>query len=93
MTIGVLHSLESLRQLQRTLWFVAMGVAILGSSLAVAVGVWTARRITRPLQAVTQTAQQVVATSDFSQQASVTSQDEVGLLATALYSGPQKLDR
>ncbi|MEM6252769.1 MAG: ATP-binding protein [Cyanobacteria bacterium P01_D01_bin.156] len=80
----VLQSLEPLKQLQKRLWLTALGVTIVGSGVVITIGHWTARKITRPVQAITQAAQQVIQTSDFSQLISVTTQDEVGILATAL---------
>ncbi|MEM9091456.1 MAG: ATP-binding protein [Cyanobacteria bacterium P01_F01_bin.53] len=84
LTLAVLQSLEPLRGLQQTLWLTALAISALGAGIVVIVGQWTAKKIIRPIKAVTHTAQQVVQTSDFSQQARITGQDEVGMLATAL---------
>ena len=84
LTVAVLQSLEPLRALQRTLWLTALLIAALGAGVVAVVGQWTAQKVVRPIKAVTQTAQQVVQTSNFRRQALVTSQDEVGTLAMAL---------
>ncbi|MEO1396782.1 MAG: ATP-binding protein [Cyanobacteria bacterium J06634_5] len=84
LTLALLQSLEPLRGIQQTLWLTALAISALGAGIVVIVGQWTAQKIIRPIKAVTHTAQQVVQTSDFSQQARITGQDEVGMLATAL---------
>ncbi|BAY97407.1 periplasmic sensor signal transduction histidine kinase [Tolypothrix tenuis PCC 7101] len=71
-----------------------LGVLFLLGSLIVAImGSLIARAITRPLKALTQIAQQVTHSSDFNLQASVTTEDEVGILAIALNQLIQQVKR
>ncbi|MBD2337159.1 HAMP domain-containing protein [Calothrix sp. FACHB-156] len=71
-----------------------LGVLFLLGSLIVAImGSLIARAITRPLKALTQIAQQVTRSSDFNLQASVTTEDEVGILAIALNQLIQQVKR
>jgi len=60
------------------------GSMVLSVAIAVLWSLWTSRVITRPLQAATQVAQQVTQESNFDLQAPVTTDDEVGVLATSL---------
>jgi len=83
-TLVAMQSLAPLRQLQKRLWLNALWVSMLGSGVVAMVGYWTAKRITRPIETVTQTAQQVIQTTDFELRAKVHSKDEVGKLAAAL---------
>ncbi|MEB3182268.1 MAG: ATP-binding protein [Nostocaceae cyanobacterium] len=63
---------------------VIAGSMVLSVAIAVLSALWTSHLITRPLQAATQVAQRVTQESDFDLQAPVTTDDEVGVLATAL---------
>ena len=64
---------------------IVIGLTSLGGLvLALLVGLRMANSIAKPLQAVTTMAQQVTQTSNFDLQASVTTTDETGILATAL---------
>jgi methyl-accepting chemotaxis protein len=58
-------------------------VLIAGLVLAVTVGLWVARMITRPLREVA-TALDAVAAGDLTRQVTVSSRDEVGLMAAAV---------
>ncbi|MGB0564500.1 MAG: ATP-binding protein [Spirulinaceae cyanobacterium] len=79
-----LVSRQPVLQAKSILWWVVIGVSLLGSTLITSVGVWLAKRVTQPIQQVTEIAQQVVNEQDFSLRAPVTSRDEVGRLAQAL---------
>jgi signal transduction histidine kinase/HAMP domain-containing protein len=57
---------------------------ILSVAIAVVLALITSRAIARPLQAVTDVAQAVTQRGNFNLQAPVTTEDEVGLLATSL---------
>ena len=70
-TLVAMQSLAPLRQLQRRLWLNALWVSALGSGVVAMVGYWTSTRITRPIEVVTQTAQQVIQTTDFELRAKV----------------------
>lgn len=61
-------------------------VASLSLSIAIAtlLAIYTSRAIARPIQTVTHIAQQVTEESNFDLQAPVTTNDEVGILATSL---------
>ena len=61
-------------------------ITIMALSLVIAtiLSVITSRAIARPLESVTQIAQQVTQKANFNLQANVTTQDEVGLLAASL---------
>ncbi|MBN1261214.1 MAG: HAMP domain-containing protein [Anaerolineae bacterium] len=56
--------------------------ALAATGIALVLGVWLARTLTRPLRALTQ-ATRAVATGDLEQQVAVRSRDELGELATA----------
>ncbi len=57
---------------------------VLSVAIAAALAMYTSRGIARPIQAVTQVARQVTQESNFNLQATVTTQDEVGILALSL---------
>jgi two-component system, NtrC family, sensor kinase len=57
---------------------------VLSMAIALALAVYTSRAIARPIQAVTNVAKQVTQDSNFDLQAPVTTEDEVGVLATSL---------
>ncbi|MEM8639364.1 MAG: ATP-binding protein [Cyanobacteria bacterium P01_G01_bin.54] len=79
-----LISRQSLVQAKSTLWLVTLGIGLFGSVLIIGLGIWLAKRVTQPIQQVTDIAQQVVNEQDFSLRATVASQDEAGKLAQAL---------
>jgi two-component system NtrC family sensor kinase len=57
---------------------------IISAAIAAALAFYTSRSIVRPLQKVTQVAEQVTSSRKFDQQAFITSEDEVGILANSL---------
>ena len=63
---------------------IVVGSMLLSVVMAVALAVMTSRAIARPLQTVTAFAKAVVLESNFTLQSSVSTQDEVGSLATSL---------
>nr|WP_275994320.1 ATP-binding protein [Argonema antarcticum] len=65
-------------------FWITMASMCLSGALAAVLAFYTSRAIARPLQAVTQIAQQVAQESNFNLQAPVTSEDEIGILATSL---------
>jgi len=65
-------------------FWITMASMCMSGALAAVLAFYTSRAIARPLEAVTQVAQQVAKESNFHLQAPVTSQDEVGILATSL---------
>lgn len=72
---------ESAQSLRMRIIFIGLLLSVLVATLLALV---TSRTIARPLQSVTQIAQRVTQDSDFDLQAPVTTQDEVGVLATSL---------
>ncbi len=67
--------------LRRT--YQALALALGGALVvAVVIGLWLARRLTRPLQALTEAAQKI-AQGNLEQEVAVTTQDEIGQLAQA----------
>ncbi|MEL6453455.1 MAG: ATP-binding protein [Cyanobacteria bacterium J06623_5] len=83
-TLVAMQSLAPLRQLQKRIWINVLWISALGAGVVAVVGHWTSAKITRPIEVVTQTAQQVIQTTDFQLRAQVQSKDEVGKLAAAL---------
>ncbi|MBE9052213.1 HAMP domain-containing protein [Nostocales cyanobacterium LEGE 11386] len=81
LTTTVLYPISLLEVAQWRLWEHLGFLYVLGSAIVVVSGFLTARTITRPLQVVTQVAQQVTQESNFDLQAPVKTQDEVGILA------------
>ncbi|HEY9710120.1 MAG TPA: ATP-binding protein, partial [Oculatellaceae cyanobacterium] len=57
---------------------------VLSMAIALALAFYTSRAIARPLQSVTNVAKQVTQEGNFNLQATVTTDDEVGVLATSL---------
>ncbi len=57
---------------------------ILSMTIALALAFYTSRAIARPIQAVTNVAKQVTQEGNFHLQATVTTDDEIGILATSL---------
>jgi two-component system, NtrC family, sensor kinase len=80
----VLYPIELLEVAQWRLWQHLVVLFLLGSIIVAIVGILIARAITRPLKALTQVAQLVTQNSNFNLQASVTTEDEVGILALSL---------
>ncbi|MEB3337178.1 MAG: ATP-binding protein [Leptolyngbyaceae bacterium] len=68
----------------------SMGGAVL---LAVILAILTSRMIARPIEAVTNIAQQVARESNFTLQVPVTTTDEIGMLAISFNSLIQKIDK
>ncbi|MCC5631057.1 HAMP domain-containing protein [Nostoc sphaeroides CHAB 2801] len=63
---------------------IILGSLSLSIAIATLLAIYTSRAIARPIQAVTHVAQQVTEESNFDLQAPVTTNDEVGILATSL---------
>ncbi|ABA22081.1 Periplasmic Sensor Signal Transduction Histidine Kinase [Trichormus variabilis ATCC 29413] len=84
LTTTVLYSTSVLKASQWKLWQHLGFLYVLGSVIVAIAGFLTTRTITRPLQAVTQVAQRVTQDSNFNLQASVNTEDEVGILAISL---------
>lgn len=74
---------KAMEQARPTLLVIALS-SFGGAVLALLIGWKIANSISKPLQSVTTIAQQVTHTSNFDLQAPVTTQDEIGTLATAL---------
>jgi len=72
-----LKNVESLR-IQIILFSIVLSIGT-----AILLGIYTSRSINRPLRSVTSVAQRVTQESNFDLQAPVTTEDEVGVLATA----------
>ncbi len=64
--------------------YIIVGSLSLSIAIATLLAIYTSRAIARPIQAVTRIAQQVTEESNFDLQAPVTTNDEVGILATSL---------
>ncbi|BAY74007.1 integral membrane sensor signal transduction histidine kinase [Nostoc linckia NIES-25] len=64
--------------------YIIVGSLLLSIAIATLLAIYTSRAIARPIQAVTHIAQQVTEESNFDLQAPVTTNDEVGILATSL---------
>lgn len=80
----LLISQAPLEQAKQTLWLLVMLMASLGSLIIASLGYWIAQNIARPIQSITQVAQQVVNENDFELQVSVMGEDEIGVLAQSL---------
>ncbi|KOP27437.1 histidine kinase [Hapalosiphon sp. MRB220] len=63
---------------------IIIGSILLSTAIAVILAIYTSAIIVRPLQTLTQVAQQVTQESNFDLQVSVTTKDEVGTLADSL---------
>ncbi|MEM1170738.1 MAG: ATP-binding protein [Cyanobacteria bacterium P01_H01_bin.35] len=63
---------------------IIIGSMVLSVAIATGLAFYTSRAIAHPLKTVTETAQRVTAESNFDLQATVTTTDEVGLLAVSL---------
>ncbi|WP_253274531.1 ATP-binding protein [Nostoc sp. PCC 7107] len=80
----VLYPILQLEKTQSLLWLRLELLFLLGGSIVTLMGYLVGRKITRPLQAVTQIAKKVTKDANFDLQAPVTTEDEVGVLAIAL---------
>ncbi|WP_293143722.1 sensor histidine kinase [Okeania sp. SIO3I5] len=63
---------------------IIIGSMVLSVAIATGLALYTSRAIARPIRSLTETAQQVTAESNFDLQATVSTTDEVGLLAISL---------
>ena len=82
--VALLISRKPVQQAQRALWLVIVGISSLGLGLAAIAGYWLARKIAKPVQAITDTSKQVVEQENFSLRAPADREDEIGALAEAL---------
>ena len=73
-----------LRRAEKLRLNIILGSLSLSIAIATLLAIYTSRAIARPIQAVTHVAQQVTEESNFDLQAPVTTNDEVGILATSL---------
>ncbi|MBE9206636.1 HAMP domain-containing protein [Nostoc sp. LEGE 06077] len=80
----VLYPTLQLETTQYSLWLSLELLFLLGGTIVSFIGNLIGKKITRPLQAVTQIAKQVTEDANFDLQAPVTTQDEVGILAISL---------
>ncbi|MCC5614043.1 HAMP domain-containing protein [Nostoc sp. CHAB 5836] len=64
--------------------YVIVGSLLLSFAIAILLAIYTSHTIARPIQALTHVAQQVTEESNFDLQAPVTTNDEIGILATYL---------
>jgi two-component system, NtrC family, sensor kinase len=93
LAIVVAQLITELQTNQYWLWVQLGGIFLLGSSVTVAVGIFIAQAITRPLTIVSQVAQQVTQDSQFDLQAPIITQDEVGVVAMSLNQLIQKVQQ
>jgi signal transduction histidine kinase len=80
----LLVSQKPLQQSQQSLWGMIIVVSSLISLLVTVAGFWLGRKVARPIQSITATAQQVIREHNFELQTFVTGKDEIGTLASAL---------
>ncbi|MEM6521374.1 MAG: ATP-binding protein [Cyanobacteria bacterium P01_C01_bin.70] len=80
----ILFSKALLNQAKLTTWFVIVAIATLGACLMTLLALRIARVIARPIQDITQIAQQVIQEEDFTLRTTPHSKDEIGTLAEAL---------
>ncbi|MEO1387617.1 MAG: ATP-binding protein [Cyanobacteria bacterium J06634_6] len=80
----LLISKTPLNQAKQQLWLLILIPGAIGALLVTGLGYWLARRIARPIQEITEVAQNVVRDNDFNLQVPVTSEAEIGTLARAL---------
>lgn len=78
------HANLALDRAEQLRTHIILGSMVLSIAIAGLLAVFTSRAITRPIQQVTQVAKQVTDRDDFSLQAPVITQDEIGVLAIAL---------
>jgi two-component system NtrC family sensor kinase len=94
-TIGMLYVGSLEQPYADSLWrslYVFLGIAILGVALVSGVAIAVARRISRPIHAMAEAAQQI-AQGDYSRKVEVTSDDEVGYLAASFNTMTSELAR
>jgi signal transduction histidine kinase len=84
--VVLLKSLSPLNKTLQFMWLRLWGFFVLGALIAIVIGRSIARSISGPVLAVARIAQKVTKESNFDLQAPVTSNDEVGILATSLNS-------
>lgn len=72
---------------------IILGSIVLSTAIAALLASFTSRAIARPLQNVTQVAQQVTQDSNFDLQARITTQDEVGTLTNSLNQLIQRVNQ
>ncbi|NES24619.1 MAG: HAMP domain-containing protein [Symploca sp. SIO3E6] len=71
-------------QARERLWVHILIISmVLSIAIAIFLAIYTSAAITRPLEQLTRVAKKVTQESDFSLQAPITTQDEIGLLATS----------
>ncbi|MBG1242409.1 HAMP domain-containing protein [Nostoc sp. NZL] len=75
---------QELQTAEKLRLYIIIGSLSLSIAIATLLAIYTSRAIARPIQAVTHIAQQVTEESNFDLQAPVTTNDEVGILATSL---------
>lgn len=80
----LLTSQQPIEQTQRMIWLLILTAGILGAAVTTILGYWIARKVAKPIQDITQIAQQVVQENGFDLRVSVDSQDDIGALAQAL---------
>ncbi|MEO0349714.1 MAG: ATP-binding protein [Cyanobacteria bacterium P01_A01_bin.15] len=80
----LLTSQQSIAQTQRMIWLLILTAGLLGAAGTTILGYWIARKVAKPIQDITQIAQQVVQENSFELRAFVNSQDDIGALAQAL---------
>ncbi|UKO98613.1 ATP-binding protein [Nostoc sp. UHCC 0870] len=93
LTTTVLYPISPLEVAKWKLWRRLGVLYVFGSSVVAVIGFLIGRAISRPLQALTQVAQRVTQDSNFDLQASVTTKDEVGILAMSLNKLIQEVKR
>ncbi len=94
-TVGMLYVGSLERPHTDSLWrsmFVFLGIAILGVALVSGVAITVARRISRPIHAMAEAAQRI-AQGEYAQKVQVTTDDEVGYLASSFNTMAAELAR
>lgn len=84
--VVVLNSTAPLKDAKEALWHRLWGFFFLGGAIAAIVGTKIGQAIARPIQTVTKVAQQATRENNFSLQAPIFTNDEVGVLALSLNS-------
>ena len=82
--LALLISRMPLIRSQQAVWTFVLWLASVGSLVTAVVGYVIARRIARPIQAMTEVTSKVVADSNFELQMPVRRQDEIGVLSTSV---------
>jgi signal transduction histidine kinase len=75
---------KALVQAQQTRRLIVLGTNLISIILAILLAYYTSRAIARPIKNLTKVAQKTTQTSNFELQASITTDDEVGVLANSL---------